>query len=117
MPGFRRLTKHLTCDHCGDVIADVVYRPWAARLSVTSLDGQPLVPVSSGLQLRVAKQQLAAADPAGQAESERRLRFIERNLGELIYDLSCRQGHATLATAPQITSAVRRAQGRWVSLG
>jgi hypothetical protein len=33
-----------------------------------------------------------------------------------MYDLPCHQGHYTLATAPQITLALRRAKGGRVSL-
>jgi len=33
-----------------------------------------------------------------------------------MYDLPCHRGHSTLATAPQITRALRDAKGDWVSL-
>lgn len=35
---------------------------------------------------------------------------------ELMYDLPCHRGHHVLATAPQITRAVRRAKGNWADL-
>ena len=42
--------------------------------------------------------------------------FVRRHLGELMYDLRCRNGHSTLRTTPQLVRAVRHAQGRWVDL-
>ena len=47
-------------------------------------------------------------------KQEIRLEFIKRHIGELMYDLPCHRGHYTLATAPQMTRALRRAQGDWV---
>jgi hypothetical protein len=64
-----------------------------------------------------AEQELASASsPGGADEARARLEFIRRHAGELMYDLPCHQGHYTLATAPQITRALRRAKGGWVSL-
>ena len=70
------------------------------------------------IHLRRAEQELAcAADTAGAEEARTRLAFVQRHLGELMYDLPCHRGHYTLATAPQITKALRRAKGDWASLG
>ena len=41
---------------------------------------------------------------------------VRHHIGEVMYDLPCHQGHYTLATAPQITRALRRAEGDRVSL-
>ncbi len=68
------------------------------------------------IQLRVAEQDVAAAAAEDLQEAQARLDFVGRNIGELIYDIRCRCGHSTLRTGPQITRAVRRAKGRWVSL-
>ena len=69
------------------------------------------------IHLRRAEQELATADsPAGADEARTRLEFIRHHAGEVMYDLPCHQGHYTLATAPQITRALRRAKGDWVSL-
>ena len=57
-----------------------------------------------------------ASSTAGADEARARLEFIRRHAGELLYDLPCHQGHDTLATAPQIAQALRRAKGDWVSL-
>ena len=42
--------------------------------------------------------------------------FIVRNAGDRLYDIKCPGGHYTLKTAPEITSAIRRAAGDQVSL-
>ena len=77
----------------------------------------PAHPGDGRHHIRRAEQELAAADSsAGADEARARLEFIRRHVGELMYDLPCHQGHYTLATAPQITKALRRAKGDWVSL-
>lgn len=38
------------------------------------------------------------------------------NIGELMYGLPCPRGHYTMATAPQITRAIRHFKGRQVRL-
>lgn len=112
------LTKQLTCPQCDDVVADAVYRPWAARLTVISTEGQLITPSRWAIQIRLAEQDLAAATAAaeGVAPAQARLDFLKGHIGELIYDIRCRRGHSTLRTAPQIIRALRRTPGRWVSL-
>jgi hypothetical protein len=106
--------KQLTCPGCGDVVADAVYRPWTGRLTIVSTEGRPITPGSWAIQMRLVEQELAAAENVDQARA--RLYFLKSHLGELIYDIRCRRGHATLRTGPQIIRAVRRTPGRWVSL-
>jgi hypothetical protein len=114
---FRRVTKKLLCPQCGDVLADVDYRPVAGSLALCGPEGYQLTPQMGAVHLRRAEQELATADStAGADEARTRLEFIRHHIGEVMYDLPCHQGHYTLATAPQITRALRRAKGDWVSL-
>lgn len=117
MSVFKRMTKKVLCPRCGDVLADADYRPMAGSLALSAPGGHQLTPEMGATHIRRAEQELAAADSsAGADEARARLEFIRRHVGELMYDLPCHQGHYTLATAPQITKALRRAKGDWVSL-
>ena len=74
--------------------------------------------VSSGwsVALRLVQPDITSASVEDLEEAQARLDFVKRNIGELIYDIRCRRGHATLRTGPQIARALRRTPGRWVSL-
>jgi hypothetical protein len=112
-----RSEKQLVCLRCGEEIGVVVFRPLAWTLRITAADGRELVPQGGAIQVRLAEQQIAAASsPGEEAEATARLRFIRRHLGELMYDLLCPRGHHTMATAPQITQAVRKSKGSSVRL-
>ena len=112
------MTKKLLCPQCGDVLADADYRPVAGSLALSGPGGYQLTPQMGAIHTRRAEQELASASsPVGADEARARLEFIRRHAGELLYDLPCHQGHFTLATAPQITRALRRTKGDWVSLG
>ena len=111
------MTKQLLCPRCGDVLADVDYRPMAGSLALSAPGGDQLTPQMGAIHIRHAEQELASASsPAGADEARARLEFIRRHAGELLYDLPCHRGHDTLATAPQITRALRRAKGDRASL-
>ncbi len=113
-----RVTKKLLCPRCGDVLADADYRPLARSLTLTAPAGQQLTPEIGAIHLRRAEQELtSASDTSGADAARTRLAFVQRHVGELMYDLPCHCGHYTLATAPQITKALRRAKGDWASLG
>ena len=117
MSVFKRVTKKLLCPRCGDVLADADYRPVAGSLALSAPGGNQLSPEMGATHVRRAEQELASADSsAGADEARARLEFIRRHAGELMYDLPCQKGHYTLATAPQITRALRQAKGDWVSL-
>ena len=117
MSGLEQVTKKLLCPRCGDVLADADYRPMAGSLALSAPGGHELTPQMGAIHIRRAEQELASASsPAGADEARARLEFVRRNLGELMYDLPCHRGHYTLATAPQITRALRRAEGDRVSL-
>ena len=89
----------------------------AGSLALSAPGGHELTPQMGAVHTRRAEQELASADSASGADEARaRLEFIRRHADEVIYDLPCHRGHYTLATAPQITRALRRAQGDWVSL-
>jgi len=91
----RTIRKELTCPACGQIVASAVYQRWPGALTLTSFDGRPLVPMGSGLQRRLAEQELAPAAPGAQrSAAEARLAFLDRNLGELTFDLSCPAGTA-----------------------
>lgn len=115
---FRELHKTLTCPACATVIAEAAYRPFPGLLTLTSPDGTVLQPLSAAVQLRLAQDRLDAATTAGEtATAQARLDFVRRNIGELIFDLRCRNGHSTLRTMPQVARALRRTPGQWVSAG
>ena len=117
MSAFKRVTKKLLCPRCGDVLADADYRPMVGSLALSAPGGSELTPQMGAVHLRRAEQELASADStAGADEARARLEFIRRHSGEVMYDLPCHQGHYTLATAPQITRALRGTKGDWVSL-
>jgi hypothetical protein len=117
VPDVLRVSKQLVCLRCGEVIGDVVFRPLAWTLRVTAPDGRQLVPQEGAVQVRLAEQQVAAASSGGEeAEATARLKFIKSHVGELMYDLSCPRGHHTMATAPQITQAIRKSKGSSVRL-
>ena len=112
-----RVTKKLLCPRCGDVLADADYRPLAGSLTLIAPAGHQLAPEIGAIHLRRAEQELtSASDTTGADEARTRLAFVKCHLGELMYDLPCHRGHHTLATAPQITKALRRAKGDWASL-
>jgi hypothetical protein len=99
------------------VLADADYRPMVGSLALSAPEGSQLTPQMGAVHIRRAEQELASASSsAGADEARTRLEFVRRNLGELMYDLPCHQGHYTLATAPQITRALRQAKGSWASL-
>lgn len=113
----RRVEKQLVCLRCGEVIGDALFRPLAWTLRITAPDGGELAPQLGAIHVRLAEQQIAAASsPGAEAEATARLAFIKRNIGELMYSLPCPRGHNTMATAPQITRALRHSQGRQVRL-
>lgn len=114
----KRVAKVLTCPYCGTVIGDAVYRPLAGWLRITAPDGTELVPQLGSVHRRRAEQEIAAAASTAEREAaQARLDFMGRHIGELTYDLPCLRGHRVLATAPQITRALRRAKGQWAQLG
>jgi hypothetical protein len=99
------------------VLADADYRPVAGSLTLSAPGGYQLTPQMGAIHIRRAEQELASASSsAGADEARARLEFVRRHLGELMYDLPCHRGHYTLATAPQITRALRQAKGSWASL-
>ena len=111
------MTKKILCPRCGDVLADADYSPATGSLALSAPGGDQLSPQMGAIQIQLAQQRLAtASSTAGADEARARLEFIRRHAGELIYDLPCHQGHGTLATAPQIARALRRAKGDWVNL-
>lgn len=112
----RRVCKQLTCPGCGDVVADVVYVSWIGSLTITSAEGDQITPSGWALQLRRVERDLALASVEDRAQAQARFDFVNRNVGEVIYDLRCRRGHSTLCTGRQITRALRHTPGRWVSL-
>ena len=111
------MTKKLLCPRCGDVLADADYRPVAGSLALSAPGGYQLTPQMGAIHIQRAEQELASASSTADAsEARTRLEFIRRHAGELMYDLPCHRGHYTLATAPQITRALRRGEGGWASL-
>lgn len=112
-----RVEKQLVCLRCGELIGNVLFRPLAWTLRITAPGGGDLVPETGAIHVRLAEQQVAAASsPGEEAEAAARLKFIKRHIGELMYSLPCPRGHRTMATAPQITRAIRHSKGKRVRL-
>jgi hypothetical protein len=113
----RPFRKQLTCPECGDVIGEARLRPLTGWLTVRQPDGSLIGPSEGAVQLGVAQQRLHAATDGERPRAQRQVEFVERQLGEQIYDLSCPRGHWTFVTSPQIARAMRQAGGAWASLG
>jgi hypothetical protein len=112
------VSKQLICPRCGQVMAAAVFRGFSVfgALRITTLDGVLLPPVTGHLLLTIAEQRLESASAEDYPEAKRRLDFIVRNAADRLYDIRCPGGHYTLKTAPEITRAIRRSAGNWVSL-
>lgn len=91
------MEKRLLCPQCGDVVADAVYRRWPGSLTVRSLKGYEIMPARAGVVMR--GDDLGADHPA-----------------DLMYELTCHNGHTTLRSTPRIVAALRRTKGQWVEL-
>jgi hypothetical protein len=89
--------KRLLCPQCGDVIADAVYRRWPSSLTVRSLKGYEIMPARAGAVHRDVD--LGNDHP-----------------GDLLYTLTCHNGHTTLRSMPRIVAALRHTKGQWVDL-
>jgi hypothetical protein len=117
-----KVEKSLLCPACGVILADAVVPRWPGSLLeslvVISPEGDRLQPMGVGVQVRLAEQQAAAASSAREREdAEARVRYLKRNVSELVYELRCRNGHRVLRSVPQIVRAIRRSSGTWVTLG
>jgi hypothetical protein len=111
-----RVSKQIICPVCGQVMATAVWRTLRG-LEIATPDGFVMSPLSDDLLLRIAQQRLASASADDHAEAQRRLDAIVRNAGDRFSDIKCPQGHYTLKTAPEITKAIRHAEGDQVTLG
>jgi hypothetical protein len=89
--------KRLICPRCGDVVADVVYRRWPGRLTVRSLKGYEIMPVRAG----AIRRDVDVGDD---------------HPADLVYELTCHNGHTTTRAMPRIVAALRRSGGQWVEL-
>jgi cytochrome c5 len=112
-----RTTKQLSCPACADIIAEATYTRLPPNLVVTAQDGSQIQPENVGNQLRRAKERAATAtSDVARAEAEAQAEKLESLLGELVYDLRCRNGHTTIRSMPQVIAAMRRAGGAWATL-
>ena len=96
-------------------MADVSYRSFPPALTITSVDGSPVVPTSCVVQLRIAQQRLAEASPGERPAAQERMAFLGEHLAEQVVELRCRRGHETVQTVPGLLAALRRTPGRWVT--
>jgi hypothetical protein len=108
-------SKQLICPECGQVMATAAWRVFGG-LRITTPDGFLVSPVSDDLLLQTAEQRLASASAEDYPEARRRRDAIMRHAGDRFYDIKCPQGHYTLKTAPEITTAIRKASGDEASL-
>jgi hypothetical protein len=113
----RPFSKQLICPECGDVIGQATLRPLTGWLTITEPGGGLIGASKGAVQLRLAQQRLDAATDGERARAQRQLEFVQRQLGEQIYDLRCPRGHRTFVTSPQIARAMRRAGGAWAEPG
>ncbi len=107
--------KQLICPRCEKVMASASWR-FFTGLRITALDGSRLTPVSNDLLLRSAETRLAEASAEDQPEARRRRAYVLSHGGDRIYDITCPDGHDTLRSAPEISQAMRRTSGAWVTL-
>jgi hypothetical protein len=84
-------------------------------LRLTAVDGTPLPPESVALQLLRARQRVAE-NPRDPSAADR-LAFLEDNVYELVFDITCPDGHSIVRTMPQIVRAIRGTAGTLVDLG
>jgi hypothetical protein len=113
---FKPLLKTLVCPACGDVIAHARYRRWPGDLTITAVGGHRVNPTAASVMRRIGERELAeATDALTRDRAQEKIEFIDRSSAELIYDLRCPRGHGMLRTAPQITRAMTRSAGEWVS--
>jgi hypothetical protein len=110
-----RTGKQLICPVCEKVMATASWR-FFTGLRIISPDGFRLTPVSNDLLLRSAETRLASASAQDQPEARRRRSYILSHAGDRIYDIECPAGHLTLRSAPEISQAIRRTPGGWVTL-
>jgi len=108
-------SKQLMCPHCGGVVASAVHRRWPRKPTLTAIDGTPLPPESVALQLLRARTRVTE-NPTDPAAADR-LAFLEDHVYELVFDLTCPNGHSILRTMPQIVRAIRSSEGHLVDLG
>lgn len=108
--------KQLICPQCEKVMASASWR-FFTGLRITALDGSQLTPVSNDLLLRSTETRLATASAEDQPEARRRRAYVLSHGGDRIYDIRCPDGHDTLRSAPEISQAMRRTSGAWVTLG
>jgi ribosomal protein S27E len=106
--------KQLICPECGQVMATASWGLFRG-LRITAPEGFLVTPVSNDLMLRSTEQRLVSASAAG-PEARRRRDFVLSHPCDRFYDIKCPNGHFTLRTAPQISSAIRRAPGDQVIL-
>jgi hypothetical protein len=112
-----RTTKQLMCPACDDILAEATYTRFPPNLVVTAPDGMLIQPENVGNQLRRARERaIAATSDVARAEAQAQGDRLEKLLGELVYDLRCRNGHTTIRSMPQVIAAMRRAGGAWARL-
>jgi len=107
----RPFSKQLTCPECGDVIGEATLRPLTGWLTIRRPGGGLIGPSEGAVQRRVAQQRLDTASDGERPRAQRQVEFVERQMGEQIYDLPCPRGHWTFVTSPQIARAMRQAGG------
>ena len=117
-----KLEKSLLCPACGVIMADAMVPRWPGSLLesliVTTPEGHRLEPMGVGVQVRIAQQEMAEAASARERdEAEAHVKYLKRNVSELVYDLRCRNDHRLRRTVPQIVRAMRGSSGAWVRLG
>lgn len=104
--------KQLLCPGCDDILAEAEHRRWPPELTVLAPAGYEIMPRRSG-----AVQRDLEAGTLTSAGDEQALRsMLLTHHADLIYELTCPRGHRVIRAAPQITRAVRQADGQWVHL-
>ncbi|GJF06234.1 hypothetical protein [Pseudonocardia sp. D17] len=97
------IRRQLLCPVCGTLLADAAYRRLPPNLTLRAADGTIMQPTSAAVLLAQLQPGARSEDP--------RARYVEQNLGELVYELRCVAGHQMLRTMPEIVRRIRTARG------
>ena len=123
---FGRYDRELTCARCRGVIAFVRTRPFSL-LKVQHVDGYDISPHGTTVAVRIEQARLArlqrereaVPELVGDSEVEevhRRLAYLKREAGEVVYEFVCPCGATHLRSLPDLSRAIRRAEASRVEL-
>ena len=130
MKFLRKYERELVCQRCRSVIAWVTLGLWRL-MSIRDIHGKAITPVSGNIAMNVASTRLAdariaeaAGDPKaldqyrGVVASERAVRYLKAEAGEVMYEFDCPSCRAVyLRSLGNLVALVRNAPDGRVVLG